>query len=71
MSPGLPESQRTLREDLEEANAPKWMLDKVDQWYYHDFESPAAAPKHLLVEDARMAGLEAIAQKAIRGEYDP
>jgi hypothetical protein len=67
----LPESQQTLIDDLREVDAPEWMVEKTEQWYYHDFKSPAAAPKHLLVEDARMAGLELIAQKAINGRYDP
>lgn len=55
---------------LEEVHAPAEMIEKAKAGFYHDFESPIATPIVRLVIDARVAGLENIAQRAREGEFD-
>lgn len=65
------DAQRRLYDDLNDARAPAWLLEKVAADYYHDYESPSPAPKHLLVEDLKFAGLhEQFAPAVKTGEYD-
>lgn len=40
------------------------------QGYYHDFETPIAAPKTQLVEDLRAAGRDDLARWARSGYFD-
>lgn len=37
---------------------------------YHDFESPLAMPKTQLFHDLMRAGLIAMAEKSMKGDYD-
>jgi len=67
----LPESQAQLVKDLQAAGAPDDMISRVGAGLYHDYVSPHPMPKHLLVGDAKAAGLEEIAHRAQRGHYDP
>ena len=67
----LPESQAQLVKDLRAAGAPDDMISRTGAGLYHDYVSPHPMPKHLLVGDAKAAGLEEIAQRAMRGHYDP
>lgn len=50
----MPESQQKLLDHLRELDAPGWMFEKLWEGYYHDYHSPHAMPKMLLVKDARM-----------------
>jgi hypothetical protein len=67
----LPESQEQLVKDLKAAGAPKDMISKTGAGLYHDYVSPHPMPKHLLVGDAKAAGLDEIAHRAKSGHYDP
>ena len=67
----LPESQEQLVKDLRDAGAPDDLISRVGAGLYHDYVSPHPMPKHLLVGDAKAAGLEEIAQRAQNGHYDP
>jgi len=67
----LPESQTQLVKDLQAAGAPDDLISRVGAGLYHDYVSPHPMPKHLLVGDAKAAGLEEIAQRAMQGQYDP
>ena len=46
------------------------MAEKAKKGYYDDFESDFAMPINQLVRDLRAAGHEALAQRAMRGEWD-
>lgn len=70
MSEPTGEAQTRLFDDLNDAGAPDWMLEKVVADFYHDFESPHPAPKHLLVHDLNLAGLTAFEEAVKTGEYD-
>jgi len=67
----LPESQAQLVKDLQAAGAPDDLISRVGAGLYHDYVSPHPMPKHLLVGDAKAAGLEEIAHRAQQGHYDP
>ena len=67
----LPESQAQLVKDLKAAGAPDDMISKTGAGVYHDYVSPHPMPKHLLVTDAKAAGLQEIAHRAKNGHYDP
>jgi hypothetical protein len=55
---------------LREAGAPQDMIDRAATGYYGDFTSPLPFPISRLVKDARAAGLDAIARRAMDGEFD-
>lgn len=67
----LPESQQQLVDDLSSAGAPSWMIEKTREGWYHDYVSEHPMPKALLVHDAQETGLQEIADRAKRGDYDP
>jgi hypothetical protein len=55
---------------LEEERAPKSMVARAREGYYHDFLSPLAMPIHQLVGDARRYDLTRIAKRAMQGDFD-
>lgn len=59
-----------LVKDLEQAKAPAKMIDWARNGFYDDYETVIAFPIQQLVADAKAAGLNDIAQKAMNGEYD-
>lgn len=67
----LPESQQQLMDDLDASGAPAWMVEKTRTGWYHDYVSEHPMPKALLVHDAQESGLQEIADRAKRGDYDP
>ena len=67
----LPESQAQLARDIRDAGGPDDMIARVGAGIYHDYVSPVAMPKQVLVADAKSHGLEEIARKAMQGAYDP
>jgi len=67
----LPDSQQSLVDDLEAADAPDWVVNKAESLHYHDYESPLPFPKVALVEDLKELGLHEIAKDAMHGRYDP
>lgn len=67
----LDDGQRRLYEDATDADAPEWFLTKLRRGVYHDYESPAPMPKHVLVADAQEIEEYDIAQNARTGKYDP
>jgi len=66
----LPESQAQLVRDLQAAGAPDQLISRTGAGVYHDYVSPLPMPKHQLVVDAEAHGLEEIAHRAKRGDYD-
>lgn len=67
----LPESQQRLHDDLEAAGAPEWLLEKVRAGKYHDYASDVPMPKTFLVTECERVGLDEVAFRARRGDYDP
>jgi hypothetical protein len=65
----IPTTERLARA-LEAAGAPQDMINRARGGFYDDFKSDLATPIVQLVQDARKAGLEGIAQRAIHGEFD-
>lgn len=59
-----------LATELESASAPDWMIKNARNGQYDDFESSCPNPIMRLVSDARTAGLDAIATRAVDGEFD-
>lgn len=55
---------------LTNAGAPDDMLNKARVGYYDDFESAIATPITALVADCRAAGLNDLAARAMRGDFD-
>jgi hypothetical protein len=55
---------------LREAAAPQAMIERAANGYYGDFTSPLPFPISQLVKDARAAGLDDIARRAMDGEFD-
>lgn len=55
---------------LIEARAPASMIALAKIGHYGDFTSELATPITHLVKDARAAGLESIAKRAMNGEFD-
>jgi len=55
---------------LREARAPEWMVQKARAGEYDDFQSHHPTPTHHLVEHCRSHGLDAIAERAVAGEFD-
>jgi hypothetical protein len=55
---------------LKEANAPLQMIMKAREGYYGDFTSDLAMPITTLVLDAKLHGLNDIANRAMNGEFD-
>jgi hypothetical protein len=67
----LPESQAQLARDIRDAGGPEDMIARVGAGIYHDYVSPVAMPKQVLVADAKGHELEEIARKTKQGAYDP
>ena len=63
-------TKERLVEALRWAGAPQDMVQKAGQGYYDDYESEIATPIIQLVKDCHAAGLPALAQRAINGEFD-
>jgi hypothetical protein len=55
---------------LTQAGAPSGMIKCAARGGYDDFESDSATPIMDLVRDSKDAGLNAIAQRAMNGEFD-
>ena len=55
---------------LRENNAPPWLEILAEHDAYHDFKSESATPCVDLVRDLQKAGLEALAKRAMNGEFD-
>lgn len=55
---------------LEQGRAPKAMVTAARAGCYDDFRSESATPIMDLVRDLRAAKLEAMAQRAMDGEFD-
>ena len=55
---------------LRAAHAPAEMIERAERGYYGDFTSPLTFPITQLVRDAQAAGLDDIANRAVRGEFD-
>jgi hypothetical protein len=55
---------------LRGAGAPAEMIERAERGYYGDFTSPLTFPITQLINDARAAGLDDIANRAMRGEFD-
>lgn len=64
------ETSKALAAALVEAGAPGEMVTKALNDHYHDFLSPLAFPEMELLQEARAAGLEAIAQGVLEGKWD-
>lgn len=63
-------TKERLAKELEANSAPDWMIKNARNGQYDDFESSNATPIGQLVTDCRKAGLGALAQRAIDGEFD-
>jgi len=59
-----------LTKALEEAKAPSHMVERARDGFYGDFTSPLAFPITQLVLDCNNAGLRAVAERAMEGEFD-
>ena len=64
------QARERLVKALEEAKAPRQMIQKAKEGYYEDFSSPVAFPITQLVEDAKATALHDIASRAMQGEFD-
>lgn len=69
MTEAIPTTER-LAKALEEAGAPKEMIDRARAGYYDDFKSELALPCVQLVNDLRAAGLHDLERRAMDGEFD-
>ena len=63
-------TRERLAAALEEAGAPKEMAERARGGDYDDFESPRVTPMVDLVKDLRRLGMEAMARRAMNGEFD-
>lgn len=63
-------TKENLAKALTDANAPDWLVQNAQNGMYDDFESNEVNPIMTLVQDCRCAGLEAIAQRAMSGDFD-
>lgn len=59
-----------LAKALTEARAPSAMIAAAYDGFYGDFTSPLATPISQLVADLDYCGLNELAQRAMRGEFD-
>lgn len=64
-----PSSER-LAVALEEAGAPAEMIKRARADYYHDYKSDIPFPETQLLMDARLHGLESIAEGVLEGKWD-
>lgn len=55
---------------LEKAEAPADMTARARDGYYDELDGPLTAPMMQLVMDARVEGLEDIAQRALAGDFN-
>lgn len=69
MSTEIPTTER-LAALLKQSGCPTDMVDRARSGYYDDYKSPLATPIVQLVNDLRTLGKEALAQRAIDGEFD-
>lgn len=65
----IPTTER-LAEALRQAGASPEMIASALAGHYDDYKSELFCPIRQLVADARKAGLEDIAQRAIAGDFD-
>lgn len=63
-------TSRKLAAALTHRGAPVEMIQKALHGYYDDYKSPLAMPEMQLLQDARAAGMEDIAQMVIDGKFD-
>jgi len=63
-------TKERLTQALAESSAPEWMIKNAINGQYDDFESQHPTPISLLVADCRANGLDAIAARAIDGDFD-
>jgi hypothetical protein len=63
-------TKERLAAALREAGAPSGMVKRAEAGAYDDYESDSATPIADLIAHAREYGLEDIAQRAMRGEFD-
>lgn len=52
------------------ADAGALILDRAKKFYYHDFKSPLGAPKMQLVSDLNQIGMQTLANRVVRGDFD-
>ncbi len=55
---------------IEAAGGSKWLQHRARDGWYDDYRSPDPMPTHTLVADLCKAGLEALAERAMAGEFD-
>lgn len=53
-----------------ESNARNQLIQRALKGMYHDFESPHALPKTMLVNELMQAGFKDLAQRAAKGDFD-
>lgn len=63
-------TKERLAEALTQASAPAAMIQRARHGDYDDYESELGTPIVQLVRDCQAAGLPALAQRAINGEFD-
>ena len=63
-------AKEKLAQALTKAGAAADMVDAAERGEYDDFESQSATPIMDLVRDARRAGLDEIAKRAMNGDFD-
>jgi len=63
-------AKEKLAQALTKAGASADMVDAAARGEYDDFESQSATPIMDLVRDARRAGLDEIAKRAMNGDFD-
>ena len=63
-------TKERLGKALEEAGAPKSMIEMARAGEYDDFESNSMTPQIDLVRDLRAEKMEAFAERVINGEFD-
>ena len=71
--PDIPHEEQAayrLAAAIEAAGGSGWLQHRARDGWYDDFRSPDPMPISTLVWDLRKAGLEALAQRAMTGEFD-
>lgn len=64
------DSKQKLAAALEEAGAPRTMIEEARSGRYSDYDSESATPCTDLVRDAKRFGLRDIERRAKKGEFD-
>lgn len=71
--PQSPKEYQAFVDDLEKKpddRHRRHIEKQLKRKYYHDFESPVAGPKMLMIEDLQAAGYEDMVKRACEGDYD-